>query len=250
MQGRLDVGPVLFSFVQMTTNHHSGKANLRDLIAGVSMFRSTSAEELDAIATGSRVVCVGKGDALFHRGEPCFGFYVVLSGCVRLVFTAPDGREHIAMIAKRGDHFAEAVMFLGAPYPLDAFAIEDVELLFIGKKGVDSCIDNNSDFARTLIANLSAQLHHFANQIATLTLHNATQRVIGYLLQHAESLNSVDSLSFTLPSRKHDIALHLNISPETLSRTFRQLEDSGLISIKGRDISIPDIAKFRKFGNS
>jgi CRP-like cAMP-binding protein len=232
----------------MPNKHSAGKANVRNLIAGLPMFRSASGEELDAVAAGSKVVSVEKGDALFHRGEPCTGFYVVLSGCVRLVFTAPDGREHIAMIAERGGHFAEAVMFLGAPYPLDAYAIEDAELIFIGKKGMDACLDSNPDFARTLIANLSAQLHHFAGQIATLTLHNASQRVIGYLLQHAEGVNSASPLAFTLPSRKHDIASHLNISPETLSRTLRQLEDSGLITVDGRNITIPDIGKFRSFG--
>lgn len=92
-----------------------------------------------------------------------------------------------------GDHFAEAVMFLGHPYPLNAYAMEDAEALFIGKDAVDACIRQNPDFARILIANLSAQLHNFANKIAALTLHtlhNAAQRVIGYLLHHIEKTDA------------------------------------------------------------
>ncbi len=213
------------------------------------MFRTARAAELDIIAAGSKVVSIGKGKVLFRQGERCTGFYLVLCGGIRLVFTAPDGREHIAKIAVAGDHFAEAVMFLNHPYPLDAFAMEDSELLFVGKEAVDSCLANHPDFARILIANLSAQLHHFANQIATLTLHSAMQRVIGYLLRYIEAgQESGRAVHFTLPASKHDIASHLNISPETLSRTFRQLDDMGLMSVKAREIRIPDVEKFRNFG--
>jgi len=233
----------------MTTTYSCSKAKVRELISAIPMFRTTSAEELDSIAAGSKTVSVSKGEALFHQGDSCTGFYMVHSGAIRLVFTSPDGREHIAKIATAGDHFAEAVMFLGAPYPLSAFATDDAELLFIGKQAVDGCLESNPDFARILIANLSAQLHQFANQIATLTLHNATQRVIGYLLPYTETgQKSAEGVCFTLPSSKHDIASHLNISPETLSRTFRQLEDSCLITVEARNISIPDIEKFRSFG--
>ncbi|PJA32242.1 MAG: Crp/Fnr family transcriptional regulator [Zetaproteobacteria bacterium CG_4_9_14_3_um_filter_53_7] len=213
------------------------------------MFRTAKAAELDIIAAGSRVVSLAKGNVLFRQGDRCTGFYLVLCGGIRLVFTAADGREHIAKIAVAGDHFAEAVMFLGHPYPLDAFAMKETELLFVSKDAVDSCLAKHPDFARILIANLSGQLHHFANQIATLTLHSAMQRVIGYLLRYIETgQKSGRAVHFTLPASKHDIASHLNISPETLSRSFRQLDDLGLMTVEAREINIPDIEKFRNFG--
>jgi len=212
------------------------------------MFRTAQAAELDVIAAGSKVISVTKGNPLFHQGDLCSGFHLVLSGGIRLAFTSPDGREHTAKIAVAGDHFAEAVMFLGQPYPLNAYAMQDAEVLFIGKEAVDTCLKQNPDFSRILIANLSVQLHQFANKIATLTLHNATQRVIGYLLRYIEKdERNGGEAHFKLPASKHVIASHLNISPETLSRTLRQLEDMGLMSVEGRKISIPDIEKFRNF---
>ncbi|OIO68844.1 MAG: hypothetical protein AUJ56_08445 [Zetaproteobacteria bacterium CG1_02_49_23] len=121
-------------------------------------------------------------------------------------------------------------------------------MFFISKQAVDACLANNQDFARILIANLSTQLQHFAHQIATLTLHNAARRVIGYLLHHAEASKAGEAISFTLPSSKNNIASHLNISPETLSRTFRQLSDLNLMLINGKTITIPNMEKFRHFG--
>ena len=228
---------------------HIRSPNIRRLISDVAMFRTAQAAELDVIAAGSRIINIAKGNPLFHQGDPCTGFHLVLSGGIRLAFTSPDGREHTAKIAVAGDHFAEAVMFLGQPYPLNAFAMQDAEVLFIGKDAVDTCLKQNPDFSRILIANLSIQLHQFANKIATLTLHNATQRVIGYLLRYIEKGEQTENgVRFKLPASKHVIASHLNISPETLSRTLRQLEDMGLMRVDGKKISIPDIEKFRNFG--
>jgi len=213
------------------------------------MFRTAQPAELDVIANGSKIISVAKGNPLFYQGDPCTGFYLVLSGGIRLAFTSPDGREHTAKIAGPGDHFAEAVMFLAQPFPLNASAMEDAEVLLIGKEAVDTCLKQNPEFSRILIANLSVQLHQFANKIATLTLHNATQRVIGYLLRYIEKGERTEyGVHFKLPASKHVIASHLNISPETLSRTLRQLEDMGLMSVNGRRISIPDIEAFRSFG--
>ncbi len=227
---------------------HIRNLNIRELISDDAMFRSTQPAELDVIAAGSKIIRVAKGNPLFHQGDPCTGFYLVLSGGIRLAFTSPDGREHTAKIAVAGDHFAEAVMFLSQPYPLNAYAMQDAEVLFIGKNAVDTCLRQNPDFSRILIANLSVQLHQFANKIATLTLHNATQRVIGYLLRYIEKGEQIaEGVHFKLPASKHVIASHLNISPETLSRTLRQLEDLGLMSVEGKKISIPDIERFRNF---
>jgi len=228
-----------------------GSTHIRKMISDIAMFRTAKSAELDLIAAGSKVVCIPKGASLFRRGDRCTGFYLMLSGGVRLVFTSADGREHVAKIAAAGDHFAEAVMFLDKPYPLDAFATEKAELLFIGKDAVDACLERNPDFARCLIASLSAQLHYFANQIAALTLHSAIERVIGYLLHHIEAGKRVDKgVYFVLPVSKHDVASYLNISPETLSRTFRQLSNLGLMTIKARKVHIPDIERFRHFGST
>jgi CRP-like cAMP-binding protein len=237
-----------FGREQMINSTHIRSLNIRKLIADDAMFRSTQPAELDVIAAGSKIISVAKGNPLFHQGDPCTGFYLVLSGGIRLAFTSPDGREHTAKIAVAGDHFAEAVMFLGQSYPLNAYAMQDAEVLFIGKDAVDTCLRQNPDFSRLLIANLSIQLHQFANKIATLTLHNATQRVIGYLLRYIEKGEEIGGgAHFKLPASKHVIASHLNISPETLSRTLRQLEDMGLMSVEGNKISIPDIERFRNF---
>ncbi len=211
------------------------------------MFQHISSDVLENIASSSELKILVKGEALFFQGDACTGFYQVISGSIKLMFASPDGREHIAKIVVPGEHFGEAVMFINQPYPLDAFAIEDSELLFLPKQIIDLCMQKHPDFSRVIIANLSAQLHQFANQISALTVQNATQRVIGYLLHNAVLQPDKKNVSFMLPASKQVIASHLNMSPETLSRTFRQLSDAELMHLEGKHVHIPNLDAFTQF---
>lgn len=60
--------------------HAINTAHIRKLITDVAMFGSAKAEELDLLAAGSKIVSLARGSSLFHQGDPCTGFYLVLSG--------------------------------------------------------------------------------------------------------------------------------------------------------------------------
>ncbi|HMV19290.1 MAG TPA: helix-turn-helix domain-containing protein, partial [Rhodocyclaceae bacterium] len=73
-------------------------------------------------------------------------------------------------------------------------------------------------------------------------LRSSTQRVIGYLLQLAESTPCAaqGERSVELPTSKQVIASRLSLTPETLSRIFHELSGAGLISVHGKQIVIHD----------
>jgi CRP-like cAMP-binding protein len=56
---------------------------------------------------------VPRGGVLFHRGDPCIGFHLVVYGQVMLAFTSPQGGEKVVEIIGPGYSFGEALMFIG-----------------------------------------------------------------------------------------------------------------------------------------
>ena len=55
------------------------------------------------------------------------------------------------------------------------------------------------------------------------------------------------SLTVTLPTSKGVIASRLNLTQEHFSRILHELSEKGLILVKGRKISIPDVEKLRTY---
>ena len=70
----------------------------------------------------------------------------------------------------------------------------------------------------------------------TLTLGNASRRVVRYLCQEQEQGNGQIQLS--VPKRM--IASQLGIQPETFSRILHRLIDAGLIAMERRVIRVLD----------
>lgn len=219
------------------------------ILADLPLFRQMTPAEIDKIAQNTREVQVKCGEAVFQRGDPSHGFYVVVSGQLKLAFSSPQGVEKVVHLVGPGKTFGEAVMFMGLPYPVYAQALADSQLLHIGKAAVLEGIERDPVFCRKMLAGLSSRLHNLVNDVEAYSLRSSAQRVIGYLLQHdTDSTGQGKTLLITLPTSKSVIASRLNISPETFSRVLNELSTAGLISVKGREISILDMKKLRDYG--
>ncbi len=216
------------------------------VLANLPLFQQLRESELTNLAAGTREVGLSKGQILFQKGTPLDGFYVVVHGQIKLAFSSPQGHEKVVSIVGPGQSFGEAVMFMEKPCPVFAQALEDTRLLYIAKQGIFAAIDHDSAFARRMLAGLSMRLHGLIRDVEDYSLHSSTQRVIGFLLQLAGT-SAGGPVEFELPASKHIIASRLNLTPETLSRILHGLSELGQIAVKGRRITVLDMARLRQF---
>lgn len=215
-------------------------------LANIPLFKEMRQEEIDRIAAGTSELHVLRGDVLFHKGDPCEGFHVVVYGQIKLAFTSPSGAEKVVEIMAPGQSFGEAVMFMEKPYVVYAQALADSMLLHIAKSAVFEEIERDPKFARRMIAGLSRRLHGLITDLESYSLHSGTQRVIGYLLRSEPEPDIKDApVSVELPIRKSIIASRLNLTPEHFSRILHDLAEEGLIKVEGRSVVILDIERLR-----
>ncbi|WP_406625470.1 Crp/Fnr family transcriptional regulator [Acidovorax sp. SDU_ACID1] len=230
-------------------------------LAALPLFQEMTLPELQRLATGCRLRRYARGEGIFHVGQPCEEFHVTVTGQVKLFALSPSGQEKVIELAGPGISFAEALMFTGKPYIVNAQALADTLLLSVGKDAVVREIGNDPRFAMRMLAGISRRLHGLVHDVQTYTLHSGAQRVIGYLL-HALPEHAADAAalalaataaqaaahppgarSVSLPVSKATIASRLSITPEYFSRVLHDLESAGLIRIDKRDIHIPDAAR-------
>ncbi len=209
------------------------------------MFRELNAEQIARIAEHSQIIDFPKGTSVFNRGDAAVGLYILLEGQLKLGVTSPQGSEKIISIVSPGESFGEAILFLERQFPVYAQAILDSQVLLVPKSLIFSMLDHDPMFARKMLAGLSIRMHQLVQDIEMLSLQSCTQRFIGYLLQI--SADAPDASNITLPASKTTIASLLNLTPETLSRTLAKLQQLGLIEVNGKDVTITDVKKLRKY---
>lgn len=220
-------------------------------LAALPLFQEMTPAELQRLAAGCRLRRYARGDTIFHVGMPCEEFHVTVTGQVKLFAISPAGQEKVIEIAGPGISFAEALMFTGRPYIINAQALADALVLSVGKAAVVREIEDDPRFAMQMLAGISRRLHGLVHDVQAYSLHSGMQRVIGYLLHSLSEddasppLKAKDAvaLNVSLPVSKATIASRLSITPEYFSRVLHDLESAGLIRIDKRDIHIPDAAR-------
>src|SRR5690606_6965082 len=111
------------------------------------------------------------------------------------------------------------------------------------KPAVMAELERSPVFARRMLAGLSRRLHGLIQDVNAYSLDTGTQRVIGYLLKEAQR----DGEAVTLQASKAVVASRLNVTPEHFSRILNDLTGHGLVKVRGRVITIPDLARLRDY---
>lgn len=220
--------------------------DIPDLLRQVPLFGELSEADIDRVSRYTREKRLAKGELLFQRGDPAHGFYFVVTGQVKLAFSSAQGNEKVVEVIGPRQSFGEAVMFMNRPYPVFAEALVDSLLLHIGQNVVSELIDQDSSFARKLLAGLAIRLHSMVRDVETYSLRSSTQRVIGYLLQQSDQ-SGEGGREFDLAVSKQVIASRLNLTPETLSRIFHDLSEAGLVTVRGKHITLHDPVRLARY---
>jgi CRP/FNR family transcriptional regulator, dissimilatory nitrate respiration regulator len=218
-----------------------------DEVRQAYVFAGVPEDQLRSLLTTAQPVRLAAGDTLFNQGQRAERFFFVREGSIKLFRVSREGDEKIIEISRPGQTFAEAVMFMGnnARYPVNAEALQDSSLLAFPQQAFREHLAKSIETCFGMLASMSRRLHGLVNQIESLTLQNATYRLVSYLLEQIPH-GVQESPEIVLTTPKSAIAAHLAIQPETLSRILKRLSANGLIEVHGNHVVVGDIESLRK----
>lgn len=178
-----------------------------------------------------------KGQLMFQQGDQADHFFIILDGWVKLFRQMPSGDEAILHIFTRGESFAEAAMFSGRKYPASAEVVADARILSINCNHFEQQIAASPKIALRMLASTAEHLKLLVTEVEQIKGRNALERVAFFLLELCPK--EAKDVVIDLPYEKSLIASRLNIKPESLSRVFSKLRESGIDSVKNQ-VMIPD----------
>jgi CRP/FNR family nitrogen fixation transcriptional regulator len=192
----------------------------------------------DALFNGGTRRAVAKGEEIFADGDTADYIYKVVSGTVRSCKLLNDGRRQIDSFHLAGDIFG---LESGAEHRLTAEAVDDVVVLAFRRSRFDSLVHDNAALSNQLMASVIASLERAHDHMVLLGRKTAQEKIASFLLGMASRL-APKADRFDLPMQRADIADHLGLTIETVSRVLTQMMRDGLIKLAaaGRTIVLQD----------
>lgn len=179
-----------------------------------------------------------RGEEIFYEDEEATGFYVIVSGRVKIFKLSADGKEQILHIFGPGEPIGEVAVFTGRRFPANAQAMEESRVFFFPRQEFINLIQKDPSLALNMLAVLSQRLRRFSTLIENLSLKEVPARLATHLLYLSEREKGSNTL--TLEISKNQLASLLGTIPETLSRILARMEKEKLIRSAGKKITILD----------
>lgn len=208
-------------------------------IASIPLFEGLPRSQIDDLAMIMVDQVFEKGQEIFTEGEQAEGFYVVISGRVKIYKVSTEGKEQILHIFGPGDPFGEVPVFTGERFPASAAALERSRIFFFPRDSFVRLIRRNPELALNMLAILARRLKRFAHMVENLSLREVPGRLAAHLLYLSRMKEGATEL--TLDISKTQLASLLGTIPETLSRILTRMKKRGLIRIEGPRIQLLDL---------
>lgn len=167
------------------------------------------------------------GRLLIQQGDTPTHLYYIIEGILKTFRTDVEGGEATMRLLRKGETCMDAVIFMGGPSPISVQVQENAKVLMIPEGFVRAYVLSNPQFATNLLRIITKHYKNAMHQLDSIVTKPPLQRLGYYLLKlHLEQ--KPDTLDITLPFRKALIANHLGMTPETFSRSLKELKKSGI----------------------
>ena len=194
-------------------------ATPQSVLAAHPLFQDLPAAVLQAMCLQADLHSFHAGEVVFHEGDAARHWFLVVQGHVEVVRFGCDGDERVFHRFGPGQCVAEAAMFMAhGRYPMQARSVGTTAAWRLCRCALQRACEAHSALGLCLLQDLSRRLYHYINEVEWLTVSSAPQRLAACLLR----LSADQGTRLELPGTQRQVAAHLGIRAETLSRLLSQ----------------------------
>jgi CRP-like cAMP-binding protein len=187
-----------------------------------------------------------KNQVVYYESDKGNGLYLVISGKIKTIKLAEDGRELMTGIYNADDYLGTNAILLNDIYKETATAIEDSQLCLIPKEQIEQLLNLYPEVGKEFIKLLANDIREKEDQLLQLAYHSVRKRMAEAMLRLAGQQGE-DGLSFKIS--REELAAMAGMATETVSRTLSDFKEEGLIDKKGSSITLLDTARLTKMKN-
>jgi CRP/FNR family transcriptional regulator len=209
----------------------------------IPIFSALNDEELKEIQSYLSKENFKKKQEIFSEGDPSDWFYILINGKVKITKMSVDGREIIIELISPPDFFGGFAVLKGFPYPANAVAMEDSNVIKISRHNLLKVIDRFPNVMYDMTANLGDRIREFHDTLKNIALERVESRIAALLLKLADKTGEKKDKTILINMRltKQDIAEMVGTTVETTIRVMSKFKKSGFIDDKDGKVLIKDL---------
>jgi CRP/FNR family cyclic AMP-dependent transcriptional regulator len=187
----------------------------------------------------------GRGEIVFHEGDPPGSFHLIDKGSVAIRLTTPRGDVATLDVLQSGATFGEQAIVDATPLrSATVAALEELETLSLDASSFEALRTAYPRVDRFLLMVLSARLRSTSHQLLEALFVPAEERVLRCLVRLSAMFAS-EPQSW-IPLTQSEIASMTGVTRPTVSRVLGQAQLDGLIALKRSPIDLLDESGLRR----
>jgi CRP/FNR family transcriptional regulator len=194
-----------------------------------------SADPLHAqLLKEAQIVKFDQGRFVFHAGDLCQAFLLLLEGDIRVQLTSASGREvTLYRITPGGSCILTTSCLLSQEdYPAEAIAESDLVAAAIPSALFQVALNRSQRFRSFVFNGFATRLKHVISRIEELAFTSIDARLGRVLLELREK--QVEKVTH------HDVAIELGTAREVVSRHLKRFADEGWVELGRGRITVVD----------
>lgn len=178
------------------------------------------------LRAGGRELLIPAGRSLYRQGDPADALFMLRAGLTRLICRDAEGREQVLAFQRPGEIIG---LTLGQRRSHDAEAVLPSRVCRWPRSSTQALAMCHPALAQTLLSGALEALDRAQDRALCLGQRSATGRLAWFLLQLVGADPADPELQLAMT--RSDIAAHLGLNKESVSRSFTQLRKAGVVAL-------------------
>ena len=210
------------------------------------VFASTAPARLERLMS-ERVACeYAPGETICHEGTPSLAVHCVASGQVKMSRWGPQGDCRVVAMRGPGDLLGCRAVLAGCPYMASAETLRTSLVCTIPRASFIEALREDAGLAFAVLTHMARQTTAAEAQLVSRSTDHVRKRAARYLLSLAPRAPEAEGMALDGLLPRHEMALLIGTTAETLSRTIHRLAEEGVIAIARDRITVLDLAALRR----
>ena len=217
-----------------------------EIISENPLFRGISSSDIEVLFKNGiyQVKKFKPKDIVAIQGGPCNYLMIIVSGTVQGQMVDSSGR--LIVIEEISAPFAIAVAFIYAEkneLPVSIVALRDSTILFVRRDYFTDILQQNKMVLLNYLTVISNRSKFLSDKIHFLTFRTIKSKIADFLLKQ---LKQSGTRVIFLEETQQELADMFGVARPSLARTFKEMEDEGLINVERKKITLLDEPKLKR----